>query len=92
MTLNPRLFLICFLFPTIYALQGLLFLHSVSFLLMYNEFIIVENIRQVCLLDLATDFGVKTIRKVDAELPAAREEQNWYSEPSVRSNPTPILK
>ena len=26
-------------------------------------------------------------RKIDAELPAAREEQNWYSELSVHSNP-----
>ena len=52
-----------------------------------REFVVVEIIRLVCLLDLTTDFGVKNKRKVDAELPAAREEQNWYLELSVHSNP-----
>ena len=39
---------------------------------MLREFVIVENIRQFCLLDLTADFGVK----VDAYLSAACEEQN----------------
>ena len=52
-----------------------------------REYVIVENIRQVCVLDLTADFGVKSKLKIDAELPAAREEQNWYSGLSVHSNP-----
>ena len=38
-----------------------------------REFVIVENIRLVCLLDLTADFGVKTNAK-------RREELIWYSE------------
>ena len=41
-----------------------------------REFEIVENIRLICLLDLTADFGGRQ-RKVDADLSAAREEQNW---------------
>ena len=48
-----------------------------------REFVIVENIRLVCLLDLTADFEVKTNGKVDAELSASLSEQNWcvYSSP-----------
>ena len=47
-----------------------------------------EYTRLVCLLDFTADFGVKTKRKVDAKLSAALSEQNWwYSELSVHSNP-----
>ena len=46
---------------------------------MQRIFVIIENIRLACLLDLTADFGVqKQTRKSGAELPAAREEQNWY--------------
>ena len=39
-----------------------------------REFVVVEIIRPVCLLDLTTDFGVKNKRKVDLELAAALSE------------------
>ena len=52
---------------------------------MHQRTVIEENIYQVCLLDLTPDFVVKT--KVNAELPAAREVQNWNSELSAHSNP-----
>ena len=52
-----------------------------------REFVIAENIRLVCLLDLTADFGVKSNAKLTPDFPAAREEHNWYSELSVNSNP-----
>ena len=42
--------------------------------------------RLVRLLGLKADLGVKKNRKVDADFQAAIEEQNWYSNLSVRSN------
>ena len=38
---------------------------------MKREFVLVGNARQVCLLDLTADFGVKK-EKVDARLSAAK--------------------
>jgi len=42
-----------------------------------REFAKVENIRLVCLLDLTADFWSLKKMQVDADLLAAREEQNW---------------
>ena len=52
-----------------------------------REFVIVENIRLVRLLDLTADFGVKTNAKLTPIFKAAREGQNWYSKLFVHSNP-----
>ena len=49
-----------------------------------RELLYVENMRQVCLLDLTADFGVKTNTKF---IVFGKGEQNWYSELSVNSTP-----
>ena len=48
---------------------------------------VIENLRLVCLPDLTADFGVKTNAKLTPVCPVTWEEQNWYSELSVHSNP-----
>ena len=51
-----------------------------------REFVIVENIRQVCLIDLTADFVVKTCARLTPDCQLRRREQNWHSGLPVHSN------